>query len=63
MMTAEIMNEFTKDRNKQVVDHDLVQAVVKLYVQMGMLDAKPTKTDSGFSWAGEYDLEFYKTKF
>ena len=27
-----------------------------------MLDAKPTKTDSDFSWAGEYDLEFYKTK-
>jgi hypothetical protein len=62
-MRNEIMGEFTKDRNRNVVDKPLVQKVVRLYVHLGILDANPTKSDSGFSWSGKADLEFYKTQF
>lgn len=62
-MTNEIMNEFTKDRNNQIVDHKLVRSVCKLYVQMGMLDAEPFRSGEEFTWKGEYDLGFYKKHF
>ena len=62
-MRNEILNEFTKDRNKNVVDKPLVQKVVRLYVHLGIKEASPTKSDSGFSWSGKPDLEFYRTQF
>jgi hypothetical protein len=39
------MNEFTKDRNKEVVDKRMVESVVKLYVQLGIRDAIPIKAE------------------
>lgn len=62
-MRGEIMNEFTKDRNKNVVDKSLVHRVVRLYVHLGILDANPIKNESGFSWSGKADLQFYKSQF
>ena len=61
MMRSEIMNEFTKDRNKEVVDKIMVGSVVKLYVQLGIRDAVHIKAESTFTWSGKADLEFYKT--
>jgi len=63
MMRSEIMNEFTKDRNKDVVDKQMVNSVVRLYVHLGIRDAVPIKTEGTFSWQGKADLEFYKKQF
>lgn len=52
-MRGEILNEFTKDRNKNVVDRKLISDVVKLYIQMGLIEAEPTKSSS---WRGKPNL-------
>ena len=62
-MRNEIMREFTKDRNGDVVDKSLVRRVVRLFIHLGLLDAMPLKSDNGFGWSGKADLEFYKQNF
>lgn len=58
-----ILEEFTRDRNGNVVDRQLMTRVIKTYVQLGLKNAKPVKTEIGFFWEGNKDLEFYTNQF
>lgn len=57
------MNEFTKDRNGSVVDRLLIERVIKTYVQLGLIESKPIKTDAGFLWEGVRNLAYYTDNF
>lgn len=58
-----IQEEFTKDRNGQVVDKDLMRRVVQTYYQLGLVDAEPRKSETSFYWEGTKDLSFYNEQF
>jgi hypothetical protein len=49
---TEVLLNFTKDRNGDIINKDLLRDAVKCFVMQGLIGAKPTKDAFKFTWEG-----------
>jgi len=59
----EVLLNFTKDRNGDIVDTELVRDAVRCFVKQGLKEAKPDKGQPKFTWEGQRDTRFYEEEF
>ena len=57
------LEAFTKDRQGNVTDLQLLGQVVKCYAQMGFKKPVPVKGNPVFVWQGTKNLDFYQKEF
>lgn len=49
-MREKLLEQITKDRNREAVKRDVLKKVIQCYVDMGLAGAKTMKTETGFVW-------------
>ena len=60
---TEVLLNFTKDRNGDIINKDLLRDAVKCFVMQGLIGAKPTKDAFKFTWEGQRSITFYESEF
>ena len=62
-LRTEMLILFTKDRNGEVINRDLLRDIVESFVKIGMKNAEPKKRVNGFTWEGTDNLDLYEKEF
>jgi len=63
ILRTEMLILFTKDRNGEVINRDLLRDIVESFVKIGMKNAEPKKRVNGFTWEGTDNLDLYEKEF
>lgn len=63
-LVKSVLEQFTKDRNDELVDMPLLNRVIKIFVHQGLGTAEPHRTgEGGFIWTGVRNLTLYTSTF
>lgn len=62
-LIANVISKLSADRERNVVERDLIKLVAKSFIAMGFTEPKPMKGEPTFYWIGKHKLDFYRDHF
>lgn len=62
-LREKLLEQITKDRNRDAVPREVIKRVIQCYVDMGFGNAKAVKNSAGFGWLGDKKLDTYEAEF
>ena len=62
-LKEKLLEQISKDRNREAINREVIKKVIQCYVDMGLAGAKTIKVEAGFIWQGDRKLDTYEAEF